>query len=156
MSTYRPNAAIIVTDGNGRILLCEREDLPGAIQTVQGGIDAGESPEDAARRELYEEIGLRPDAYEIVASLPEPLRYDWPPELKKRWSLNPFDRFSKYDGQEQHFFLVRVSPDATFDLDAHAREFSRCEWGTPSELLEGAWEYKRPILKSALEQFDLL
>ncbi|OGL94886.1 hypothetical protein A2348_05360 [Candidatus Uhrbacteria bacterium RIFOXYB12_FULL_58_10] len=156
MSTFRPNAAVIVTDGNGRVLLCEREDLPGAIQTVQGGIDEGETPEMAARRELHEEIGLSPPHYEFVASLPNPMRYEWPQELLDRWRAQPGDRFSAYDGQEQYFFLARVSPDATFNLDAHAREFSRCSWGTPQQMLDGAWEYKRSVLKSALEQFGLI
>jgi 8-oxo-dGTP pyrophosphatase MutT (NUDIX family) len=155
MSTYRPNAAIIVTDGNGRVLLCERADLPGAVQTVQGGIDEGETPERAARRELAEEVGLMEPDYEIVSSIAEPLRYVWPPELRDRLREQR-DAFAEFEGQEQYFFLARVSPDVTFDLDAHVREFSRVWWGLPEEMIEGAWEYKKPNLKSALRQFGLL
>lgn len=152
--TYRKNAAVIVTDGNGRVLLCEREDLPGAVQTVQGGIDDGETALEAARRELHEEIGLSDGEFRIVASLPDPYRYDWPKEVLAR--LRPTDAFTKFAGQEQYFFLAEAPSDASFRLDGHAREFRRVWWGAPRELVDGAWEYKRPILQAALERFGLL
>ncbi len=153
MSIYRQNAATIITDGNGRVLLCERADMPGACQTVQGGIDPGETPEAAARRELWEEVGLSDERFEIIGSLPDPIRYDWPPEVKAKL-MKPKDK--DFDGQEQYFFLARVAPDAPFDLDTHEREFSRVWWGTPRELVDGAWEYKRAVLSSALTQFGML
>jgi putative (di)nucleoside polyphosphate hydrolase len=151
---YRPNSAVIVTDGNGRVLLCERADLPGAIQTVQGGIDAGETALQAAHRELHEEIGLSDSKFRIVASLPDPYRYDWPKEILAQ--LEPNDAFWQYRGQEQYFFLAQTPPDATFRLDGHGQEFSRVWWGTPQEMIAGAWEYKRAILKDALKKFGLL
>ena len=151
---YRPNAAVIVTDGNGRILLCERADLPGAVQTVQGGIDAEETAEQAARRELSEEIGLTHAQYEIVGRLAEPMRYVWPEDVKQ-WFVS-HKELDGYVGQEQHFFLAKVAPDVPFNLTAHAQEFSRVWWGSPEEMVERSWEYKRKILKSALEQFKLM
>ncbi len=155
MSIFRPNAAVIVTDGNGRVLLCERADMPGAVQTVQGGIDEGETPEQAARRELSEEIGLANGQFELVASLPEPIRYKWPDDVRARFVAKTASHID-YDGQEQYFFLVRVAPDVTFRLDTDTREFSRVRWGTPRELVDGAWEYKRPVLASALTQFGMI
>lgn len=151
---YRPNAAVIVTDGNGRVLLCERADLPGAVQTVQGGIDEGETPLEAARRELGEEIGLEPSQFEIVGSVPETFKYVWPPEVLARVRRDRPDE--THIGQEQTIFLARVAPDVEFDLDAHVREFSRVWWGTPQEMVDGAWEYKKTVLKSALEHFGLM
>ncbi len=151
---YRPNAAIIVTDGNGKILLCERADLPDAIQTVQGGIDEGESPEQAARRELSEEIGLTHSQYEIVDRIAEPMRYVWPEHIKQ-WFVS-HKELDGYVGQEQHFFLAKVEPDVHFNLTSHAQEFSRVWWGTPEEMVERSWEYKRKILETALRKFGLL
>jgi putative (di)nucleoside polyphosphate hydrolase len=157
MSTniYRQNAAVIVTDGNGHVLLCERADHPGFLQSVQGGIDPGETPEQAARRELWEEIGVSDDQYEIVASLPDPIRYDWPEDLRERYAAEGLD-VARYAGQEQYYFLVRVSPDTKFVLDAHHREFSRVRWGTPQELVSASWKYKIAAATKALTRFGLL
>ncbi len=152
---YRKNAAVIVTDGDGRVLLCERADLPGAVQTVQGGIDESESAEQAARREINEEIGLTHSQYELIGALKEPMRYTWPEEVRG-WFIE-HEELDRFDGQEQYFFLFKVAPDVPFNLTSHhAKEFSRVWWGTPEEMVERSWEYKREILKSALTQFGLL
>ena len=62
---YRPCVGIMLTDGQGRVFVGRRLDTPDAWQMPQGGIDDGESPRQAAMRELLEEIGT--DAAEIVA-----------------------------------------------------------------------------------------
>lgn len=142
---YRPNAAVIVTDGQGNVLLCERVHPAGAIQTVQGGIDSGETAEEAAKREVREELGLRPDEFQIINHLLKPYRYDWAPENK------PKD--TPYDGQEQLFFLAKVEPNVAFHLDAHDQEFSRVWWGTPEEMIKKCWDIKRPGIQAALEAF---
>ena len=49
---YRPNVAAILQRGDGCVLIGQRADYPESWQFPQGGIDAGESPEDAARREI--------------------------------------------------------------------------------------------------------
>lgn len=154
-SIYRPNAAVIIWDGNDRVLLCERADQPGAVQNVQGGIDPGETPLEAARRELWEEVGLSEGTYEIVASLPDPIRYDWPEEVRARVAANTPES-AHFIGQEQWFFLARVRPDATFDLALHIQEFSRVAWGSPRELVDNAWSYKRESHRQALLRFGLL
>ena len=53
--------------------------MPGAWQMPQGGIDKGESPRQAALRELQEEIGTA--RARIVAETAGWLTYDLPPEL---------------------------------------------------------------------------
>lgn len=151
---YRQNAAIIVTDGQGNVLLCERYDKPGMIQTVQGGIDDGESPEEAAVRELKEELGIDPEHFEVKEYLLGTHRYDWTPEIQKK--LRQLGKKIKYTGQEQHFFLVEIAHDQEFDLDFHHREFSRVWWGSPQELLDQIWHRKRPGLEAALKGFELI
>ena len=49
---YRPNVAAIIRRPDGRVLLGERSDFPGSWQFPQGGIDPGEAPEQAVRREV--------------------------------------------------------------------------------------------------------
>lgn len=153
---YRPNAATIITDGNGRVLCCERADLPGAVQTVQGGIDPGETPRQAAERELVEELGIRADEFEMIGELPETFRYDWPAEALAKFDRVGVRRHPEFVGQEQHFFLAKISPDTKFFLGIFHREFSQVHWGTPQDLVDGAWEYKKPVLEAALRGFGLL
>ncbi len=148
---YRPNATVIVCDGHGRVLLCERITwVYHALQTVQGGIDAGETAEEAARRELHEEVGLGLADYQLQGPLGFTWKYIWPDGYIT--SLGK----SKYIGQEQTFFLATVSPDVKFDLDVDFREFKRVWWGTPQELIDGSWEPKREGMERALREFGLI
>jgi putative (di)nucleoside polyphosphate hydrolase len=153
MKGYRPNAAIIVTDGKGHVLLCERSDLKyeGTWQTPQGGIDPGETPREAAERELGEELGLAQEEFEIIGESTKKYRYDWTESYQL---LNPHREFV---GQEQQFFLAKVSPDAQFYLDSVGHgEFRQVKWGSPEDLVKYCWEAKRPGIESSLKEFGLL
>jgi putative (di)nucleoside polyphosphate hydrolase len=154
---YRPNAAVIVTDGKGRVLLCQRieDTLKQHWQVVQGGIDEGETARQAAERELQEELGIAPDSFQILAESREVYRYTWTPEYLASLPPRPFSE--QYVGQEQRYFLAQYNGGlADLDLDAHGREFAEVRWGTPQELVDGAWEGKRPGILAALTEFGLL
>ena len=54
-------AAVALVDSDGRVLLAQRPEgksLAGLWEFPGGKLDAGESPEDAAIRELREELGI--------------------------------------------------------------------------------------------------
>ena len=56
---YPVSALVVLHDGQGHILLIERADRPGFWQAVTGSIEQGESIEQTARREVWEETGIR-------------------------------------------------------------------------------------------------
>ena len=80
---FRTNVAAVVRDDAGRILICERRDVPGAWQFPQGGVNDGETLEQALARELYEEIMLHPESYRVVGKR-GPYEYRFPSGIRKR------------------------------------------------------------------------
>ncbi|MFI6521934.1 NUDIX hydrolase [Spirillospora sp. NPDC050679] len=63
----RPAVRIVCVDGTGRVLLMRWHDPVAGRSYWEppgGGVDAGESPIEAARRELFEETGLPGEAVE--------------------------------------------------------------------------------------------
>src|ERR1700722_14633732 len=88
---YRPcvNVALVNIEGAAFIGQSKRKRSsevldPRSWQMPQGGIDSGEQPLEAARRELWEETNVR--SIELIAELPRWLKYDLPEEARGRWS----------------------------------------------------------------------
>lgn len=151
---YRPNAALLLTDGHGRVLCCERGDetYGDVLQIVQGGIDPGEGVIDAALREAGEELGIDPSIITLLGVMEQRFRYEWTDQHRY---LAKFPN-SPYVGQEQQYVFGQIEPGTPMNLDAHHREFTRVFWGSPQILIEGCWEAKRPGIIAALQYFGLL
>lgn len=73
-STEKPpvSTAIIVQDG--RVLMARRREREGKLLWAfpGGGIEAGESPEEAAVREVSEEVGLEVQAVQVLGDRVHP------------------------------------------------------------------------------------
>jgi putative (di)nucleoside polyphosphate hydrolase len=143
---YRRGVGIMLFDHKGRVFVGRRIDTPGAWQMPQGGIDSGENPQAAARRELKEETGT--DKAEIVAESKHWLRYDLPAELHDvAWG-------GGYRGQEQKWFAMRfIGHDSDFVLDAHQPEFDAWKWVAPSKLPALIVPFKRALYEAVLAEF---
>ena len=116
---YRPNVAAILQRADGRVLIGQRSDFPESWQLPQGGIDEGETAEDALRREVLEEVGIGPDEY-TIAEQTGPHRYDFPFGQDRRG----------FHGQEQSYFLCRLReacPEEV-DLSVTCGEFQAVRW----------------------------
>ena len=132
---------------DGRVWVGNRIDTPGEHwQMPQGGIDEGESPREAALRELHEEIGT--DAAEIIAEHPDWLKYDLPPELSTRiWG-------GRYRGQMQRWFALRFTGrDEDIRIDGHNPEFESWKWEDIDRLPDLAVGFKRDIYEQVVAAF---
>lgn len=74
-------AAALLVDASGRYLLQLRDDKPGILHPgawglFGGGVEPGETPEAAVRRELDEELGLALTSADFVRQLRVPTRID--------------------------------------------------------------------------------
>ena len=146
---YRPAAGIMLLNAEGKVFVGQRLDSTlEAWQMPQGGIDKGETPEDAALRELTEETGIPAHLVEIVAAAPEPLDYDLPADLVgKLWK-------GRYRGQRQHWFLMRfLGSDADVAIETPHPEFRAWKWAEPSELPDMIVPFKQTLYQNVLRAF---
>ena len=126
---YRPCAGAVLINRAGLVFAGRRAGLPAddatAWQMPQGGIDAGEDIETAARRELWEETGIR--SAELLAITDDWWSYDFPVRAKAGHKLYPFR------GQTQRWAAFRfLGSDTEVTVSAeHTAE--------PAEFVRWAW-----------------
>ncbi len=144
---YRPCVGIVLVNTDGLIFIGERRGLAGDNwQMPQGGIDRGEAPLTAAKRELLEETGV--DRIELLAESGDWHRYDVPAERRPRYWKD------QYVGQCQRWFAFRFTgEDDDIDLDAHDPEFSLWRWARPEEVVELAVSFKRDVYRAVMDEF---
>jgi putative (di)nucleoside polyphosphate hydrolase len=146
---YRPGVGIMLLNERGRVFVGRRIDMPAGLaawQMPQGGIDNGETPRQAALRELKEEVGT--DKADILAESRVWHHYELPPEIARRmWK-------GRYRGQRQKWFAIRFTgADADIDLATHHPEFDAWEWVEPERLPELIVPFKRQIYEDVLAEF---
>ncbi|HRQ62087.1 MAG TPA: RNA pyrophosphohydrolase [Alphaproteobacteria bacterium] len=146
---YRPCVGLILMNSARHVFIAERIDSPGGDwQMPQGGIDPGESVEDALWRELYEETGT--DKAEILRIAPETIRYDLPENLQKKlWG-------GKYAGQEQTWVALRFTgQDSDINLNAHTPpEFKAWRWARLQDTPDLIIPFKRETYKKVVALFE--
>lgn len=150
---WRPCVGLMLLNAGGLVFTGQRIDQGGnAWQMPQGGIDPGESPREAALRELTEEIGVLPSRVEVLRESAEWLRYDLPAALvPKIWG-------GRYRGQRQRWFALRfLGDDSEIDIATEHPEFRSWRWTPPDEMLESIVPFKRDTYARVLKEFaDLL
>ena len=117
-----------------------------AWQMPQGGIDPGETPIQAAMRELEEEIGTC--KAEFVAESRAWMTYDLPAELARSvWG-------GRYRGQRQKWFAMRFTgSDADIDLATENPEFDAWRWAAPEQLPKLIVSFKRQLYIDVVAEF---
>jgi putative (di)nucleoside polyphosphate hydrolase len=148
LADYRPCVGILLVNRDGKAWVGRRVNMPpglSAWQMPQGGIDPGETPMQAALRELCEETGT--DKAEIVAESRQWLHYDLPDTIRVGWRR-------RYRGQKQRWFLMRfIGEDIDIDLDQHEAEFDLWKWVEPHKLPDLVVDFKRPVYVALLKEF---
>ncbi|MDR1662551.1 MAG: RNA pyrophosphohydrolase [Azoarcus sp.] len=146
---YRPNVGIVLVNTRNEVFWGKRV-REHSWQFPQGGIKHGETPEQAMYRELYEEVGLRPEHVRILGRTRGWLRYDVPKHwVKREWR-------NTYRGQKQIWFLLRLvgrDTDVCLRSSAHP-EFDAWRWSDYWVPLEAVIEFKRGVYRLALTELS--
>ena len=118
----KANVAAILRNREGKILICERLHIRNAWQFPQGGVDEGETVEQALARELWEEIGIDPTDFHIVEKR-DGYRYLFPSGRKKG-----------HDGKDQTYFLFDfLAGDEKINVKTEHPEFRAWKWIDPAK-----------------------
>ena len=147
---YRPCVGIMLFNRDGKVFVGKRIDQTvEGWQMPQGGIDKGETPRQAALRELLEEVGT--DQAEVIAEMDDWVTYDLPEHLVGVAFKG------KYKGQRQKWFALRFTgQDSEIDLTAHEPEFSSFQWVSLEALPELIVPFKRETYKAVIAAFKIL
>ena len=149
---YRPNVGIVLLNARNEVFWGKRIGQH-SWQFPQGGIQHGESPEQAMYRELHEEVGLFPHHVEILGRTRDWIRYDVPEEFMRRQTVNRNQRVG-YKGQKQIWYLLRMlGQDHEIQLRATAHpEFDAWRWHPYWIELETVIDFKREVYQLALSE----
>jgi putative (di)nucleoside polyphosphate hydrolase len=154
---YRPCVGVMLINQEGHVFVgqrTDRSDAPEGLgrwwQMPQGGLDEGEDPEAAARRELQEETGVT--RARILGRTRRWYSYDLPQGLVgTAW-------YGRYRGQRQLWFAARFEgEDSEIDLEpkpGHEQEFDAWQWVPHQRLPDLVVPFKRPVYEGVIQEFE--
>ena len=148
---FRANVGIILLNEAKKIFCGRRVGLE-IWQMPQGGIEEGESPEQAMYRELREEVGLLGSDVELIGRTDGWLHYRLPEKYQRKFGI------PKCVGQKQIWFLLGFKgkdSEIRLDLDA-SPEFEEWAWVEYWEPLNLVIDFKREVYSKALSQLEPL
>lgn len=144
---YRRGVGIMLVNPTGLVFVAKRIDMPSdAWQMPQGGIDADETPLEAAKREMIEEIGT--DKAEFIAESVDWYTYELPPDLiGVIWG-------GRYRGQKQKWFVARFTgDDSDVNIATEHPEFLDWKWAELACLPDLIVPFKRALYQDIIHEF---
>jgi putative (di)nucleoside polyphosphate hydrolase len=147
---YRLCVGIVLLNADDEIFIGRRLDQPADSpywQMPQGGVEDGEDPEIAVRRELYEETSIT--SIKIIGEIKDLIYYDIPNDLQgKFWE-------GKYIGQKQKWFFARFNGmDSEININSLTPEFREYKWGDIQDIPNIAIPFKKNVYKKILEFYN--
>lgn len=146
-SNYRLNVGLIIVNNYGKVLICKRKNS-NQWQFPQGGIDKGESPIEAAKREIFEEVGIKPSKIKVLGKIKDWVKYEIPKELAKK-------SFKKKGivGQKQKWFIFKIKSEACIsfvnDPDNEFDDFAWVSYWRPIALIIS---FKKEVYRNVLAE----
>ncbi len=142
---FRANVGIVICNREGQVFWARRKGHD-SWQFPQGGINPGESPEQALYRELHEETGLTRNDVRMIGCTRDWLRYRLP------------SRYMRHDskplcvGQKQRWFLLLLTGNeeaVDFNATNHP-EFDGWMWVNYWYPVRQVIAFKREVYRAAM------
>lgn len=145
---YRPNVGIIICNRQGQVMWAKRYGQ-NSWQFPQGGINDGETPEQAMFRELYEEVGLQKKDVRVLYVSKQWLRYKLPKRLLR------YDSKPICIGQKQRWFLLQLTADeSAINMNCNKTpEFDGWRWVSFWYPVRQVVSFKRDVYRRAMKEF---
>jgi putative (di)nucleoside polyphosphate hydrolase len=145
---YRPCVGVMLINREGLVFVGRRIDQTvEGWQMPQGGIDPGETPAEAALRELKEEIGT--SNARLMCEHDDWLAYDLPQHLLG------VALHGKYRGQKQKWLLMRfLGDDSEINVQTPEPEFASWKWLAVEALPRLIVPFKRDTYEKVIAAFQ--
>ena len=145
MTNYKHPVSVLVViyaQDTGRVLMLQRRDDAAFWQSVTGSLEPGESPAQAARREVQEETGLDIEAEGVtLVDCRHEITFEIFPHYRHRFAPG-------VTHNQEHWFLLSLSAELPVTLTEHLS----CQW-LPAEqaaALTKSWSNREAIERSLM------
>jgi len=119
---YRKGVLAVIFNKDNKFLLVEENNKSKDLGFVQGGIEVGETAEQAIKRELKEELNLT--NFEVIKKCNYQNKYDYPQHIQEK---------HKIKGQIQTIFLIKFLDGNHIKTN---NEILSIKWMKPDEFIQ--------------------
>ena len=118
---YRKGVSVLIINNHQEFLIVNLESFETRFFAVPGGgLDEGETLEQAAYREVEEELGITTNSLEFVGVSDKPLQIKFKTKKLVRDGV-------EYEGSERHFFAFRFTGNED-EIVLQEGEVRSCKW----------------------------
>lgn len=140
---YRQNVVAFIVNNQGKVLIVNRVGDDDYWGLSQGGVDSGESNDDAILREIKEETNI--SSVDVLGKFENIYKYRWNKEHKRHGDTG-------YKGQRQLLYILKFNGEDS-EIKLSPWELKDWKWVEIDELISESDELRKEAYQIFLEKF---